>query len=325
MSFEISAIKDFLEINSTKYSHILQPEKYLSRNANVDLPYIVKNMQVRMRSTLFFFLNGSYWLGNHFRIADLIYPLHDSVDPKVMNSLLSLKDTATKVRKQFGAFEEFEYNFNKIDKSNFSNKVIASLFETFYREIEQIVPGLNTTECIKKTANGIVREQDYPPENRSYLSPMFELKKYADRHFVEFLKGFYLHGSLATMDYIPYWSDLDTFMIVNKETLLNPPALLELRNRILQSHKYLYQIDPHQLHGHLLISEFDLDYYPQAFFPTILFDYAKSFFDDNTPCEYKLRDCNYENLASFWNDAVLYFVNKAIFGVGRWKNIMGSR
>ena len=325
MSFEIDKIKKTLEKNSIEFPHIIQPHKYFSNREHIDLPRTIGYLQVTMRSALFFFLNGSYWLGNHFSVVDLIYPLHDRADPKVINSFLVLKDIVTKVAITSGIFEEFSYRLNRIQKTDYSNKTIASLFESFYREFEQIISELDTMDCLKKTVNGCVEKQNYPPEDWDYLSPIFELKKYSEKYFTEFVKGFYLHGSLATMDYIPYWSDLDTFMIISKDTIRHPEQLLELRRRSLQSHTYLYQIDHHQLHGHLLISEFDLDYYPQTFFPTVLLDYSQSFSKDHNPLVFNLRDCTSERLAAFWNDAVLYFANKAIQGKNCWRTLTPTR
>jgi hypothetical protein len=114
------------------------------------------------------------------------------------------------------------------------------------------------------------------------------------------------------MDYISQWSDLDTLMIVSKETICSPEDLDELRRRAIQSHKYLYKIDPYQLHGHLLISEFDLDYYSETYFPSVVLPYSKSFFSDVQAIEFSLRGNQLERIAAFWNDAVHYFFAKAI-------------
>lgn len=318
MKIDVNKIKDFIEQNVKDFGSIIQPGKHITDGEFFDLPYIVGYLQGRIRAALFFYLNGSYWLEGNFRKTDLIYPFCWRLEPSVINIFLGLRLVLNKASLKFGIFENFSYRLNRLNKLNkyyVSNNEISNIFSAFYREFEHIaskLDTLDTVEILEKKGNGILEENNYPLGDQQYLAPLFELQKFSERYFKNLLKGFYLHGSLSTMDYIPHWSDVDTFMIVSKETITSPEHLNELRKRTIQSHKYLYQIDPHQLHGHLLISEFDLDYYPQSYFPLILFDYSKSFFTENITIKFVLRNDESERLASFWNDAVYYFMVKAI-------------
>lgn len=325
MKIDVNKVEDFIEQNVEEFASIIQPGEYIGDGKSFDLPYVVRYLQGRIRAALFFYLNGSYWLEGNFRKADLIYPFYRRLEPSVISIFLGLRPVLNKAFLKFGIFEDFSYRLNRLNKYYVSNNEISNLFSAFYREFEHIASKLDTIEILKKKGSGILEENDYPLENRQYLAPLFELQEFSERYFKDLLKGFYLHGSLSTMDYIPYWSDLDTFMIVSKETIMKPEYLLELRKRSIQSHKYLYQIDPHQLHGHLLISEFDLDYYPQIYFPLILFDYSQSFFTENITIKFILREYEFERLESFWNDAVYYFMVKAIqYKNGRRKLMLSN-
>jgi hypothetical protein len=312
VNVEANTIKAYIKQNLREHERVLQPNRYLLNGDSLDLSYVVGYLQGRLRSALFFFLNGTYWNGNSFSKADLPYPFLDRVEPFVRNLFFGLKPIVQRVAERFCVFEEFNRRLNGMNEFRVSKPEVAALFRAFYREFEKLAPSLETIGRTEVSGKGVVEENDYPLEDKEYTSPLFELQEFSERYFKGLLKGFYLHGSLSTMDYIPFWSDLDTFMVVKKETILEPGSLLELRKRSIQSHKYLYRVDPHQLHGHLLVSEFDLDYYPQTFFPTILFDYSKSLFDENEPMRVTLRNCDSERLASFWHDAVYYFLERAV-------------
>ena len=168
---------------------------------------------------------------------------------------------------------------------------MARIFSAFYKEFDTISCKLHAVSEAGRKSQCVLDEKDYKIEDKKYLKPLFDLQKFSNRYFKDMLEGFYLHGSLASMDYIRNWSDLDTFMVIKKETLLEPNQLNELRKRSIQSHKFLYRIDPYQLHGHLLISEFDLNYYPQIYFPSVLLNYSKSFFYKEPPLTFCQRDC----------------------------------
>lgn len=311
MQIDIKKIEEFVECNFKELSFVIQPSKYLENRESIGLDYALRYLQNRVRAALFFFINGCFWLEGNFGIRDLLYPFYDTVEPPIRNSLVGLKSVTNKTASEFGVFKEFSRKLNKLEKYHFDKGNIADLFSTFYREFEDIASRLSTTEKVKIKNSEILKRNDYPAKDREYLCPLWELQKYAEKYLKSFLRGFYLHGSISTMDYIPNWSDVDTLMIVSKKTILNPESLLELRKRSIISQKYIYQIDPHQLHGHLIISEFDLAYFPQTYFPLILFEHSKSFFNENRELCFNLRDCELERVATFWNDAVYYFLIKA--------------
>jgi hypothetical protein len=109
------------------------------------------------------------------------------------------------------------------------------------------------------------------------------------RRFPSFIKSFFIHGSFSTMDYVNGISDLDTLIIIKDETLLDSNKLLELHHTCYQSLFYFYQIDPLQHHGYFVLTEADLLFYPQNYFPILLFNYSTSVFGSDD-VKIKLRD-----------------------------------
>ena len=156
-------------------------------------------------------------------------------------------------------------------------------------------------KCLKLDFN------EYPKKDFVYLRPVLELKKFANEKLGEFLKDLHIHGSIATRDYVKGWSDLDTLIIIRKGALENPKSLDKLRDLLYASKKYFYKIDPLQHHGHMVITETDLDYYCQTFFPLILFKYSKSVFGEKI-LNAKVRNSKTENIDRFLSFAH-YFRN----------------
>lgn len=118
--------------------------------------------------------------------------------------------------------------------------------------------------------------ENYPDEDSSYLEPLVSLSVYAKFDLSNYLSHFLIHGSLATLDYSIGWSDLDTFVVVNDQTLGNSAALVSFRQKIIDAHKYLVKIDPHQHHGFIFGSESGLGQYFSHFIPRQVLQESKS-------------------------------------------------
>ena len=67
---------------------------------------------------------------------------------------------------------------------------------------------------------------------------------------------------------------------------------------------YFYKIDALQHHGSIVISEYDLENYCQAYFPVPIFKYAKSLFKNDKPIKFSARDFSQESL-----ERLFYFVS----------------
>ena len=103
----------------------------------------------------------------------------------------------------------------------------------------------------------------YPPGIRSHLGELIDILQGCSRH----LEGAYLHGSLATLDFIPGGSDLDLTYILSRETARVPESLLELRNRLKGATTCFYAIDRFQHHGPYILTQKIKDNYIESYLP----------------------------------------------------------
>ena len=140
----------------------------------------------------------------------------------------------------------------------------------------QNLPLDNSEKIIKNLTIPELKEQEYIEKDETYLTSIIELKNFAINNLSEYLTAFLIHGSIATLDYSKGWSDLDTYLIIKKETIFNPDCLLELREKLLNGYSYLLRIDPLQHHGFLLCTEVDLQQYPSYYMPLNVLKHSKS-------------------------------------------------
>jgi len=106
-----------------------------------------------------------------------------------------------------------------------------------------------------------------------------EMMKYLEENVQEDIVGAYVHGSFGTYEEINY-SDFDGLVILKDEVIKNGNRLANVVRHLSETRKFMLQIDPLQHHGWFVLTESDLNNYPQTLFPSELFQYAKSLFND---------------------------------------------
>ncbi|MBP6657756.1 MAG: nucleotidyltransferase domain-containing protein [Bacteroidia bacterium] len=102
------------------------------------------------------------------------------------------------------------------------------------------------------------------------------------------LKAVLVHGSYATGEEIAY-SDFDGLIIISKEALHNRKQLSEAAYNLHELRKYMHLIDPFQHHGWFVLSEYDLENYPEWFLPTAVLHHSKSLLG-NTRLEINVQE-----------------------------------
>lgn len=90
----------------------------------------------------------------------------------------------------------------------------------------------------------------------------------------EFIHSFVVHGSYATRDFIPMWSDLDTMIVLKDSVFDSVTNLQRVKKVFLKLGLLCYWIDPLAHHQLSFITEFDLSYYPQSFLPLPSYEQA---------------------------------------------------
>lgn len=126
-----------------------------------------------------------------------------------------------------------------------------------------------------------------------------QMINYLSEHLKEDLIGAYVHGSLGTYEEIPY-SDFDALAILKDEVFGSPEKLVRTAKKLNYALTIMLDFDPLQHHGWFVLSELDLRFYCNAYFPIELFKYAKSLFDDKgLELEISLREFDYETHETF--------------------------
>jgi len=189
----------------------------------------------------------------------------------------------------------------------------AEQYEKALHHLQDIKTDVRTIHKVRSFAEW---ERTMPVQDKKgFVRPVFELKEFVRNQFTkEEICGFYVHGSIATQDYIPYYSDFDTVVIVKKAVLQDPAWLRDLKKRLTRSTVFLYLLDPLQHHGHFVLTEYDLASYNQILFPLELFQYTTELTDYHTPLSVRVLPSQRQNLHkefSFW---LKYFENPYDFG-----------
>ncbi|MCK5449779.1 hypothetical protein KAI32_02855 [Candidatus Pacearchaeota archaeon] len=208
------------------------------------------------------------------------------------------------LQKQIASYLNSNFIFQKNLRNGIVNLSHEKKFENFansYRvmyekkKVEKII-------TIDEVQQLRINEKDV------FLRPLKEFKEYILKNFSDDeLVGAYVHGSLGTMDYIPYSSDFDAILIIKKEVLEDKSKLSKIRKKIAKVNSFLYLLDPLQHHNLFIISELDMKYYFEPIFPLILFKYAKEVTGFRNKLVFRCLDDSEElnNIFNLWYNAFL--------------------
>jgi hypothetical protein len=105
------------------------------------------------------------------------------------------------------------------------------------------------------------------------LGAVDRLAAFVRRTLAPYLHGFYLHGSLSTLDDTAF-SDVDDFVIIRREVATNPDALQQCAAACVAAARFLYEHDPWQHHRHYVVSEIDLRWYAPVYLPPQVLRFA---------------------------------------------------
>lgn len=154
----------------------------------------------------------------------------------------------------------------------------ARLLSGLYRALDQL---LDETEPTSVEEIRVLRRYDPETYRAHGLAAVERLAAYAQRALADEVAGFYLHGSLSTLDYTDY-SDVDDFIVVRRETVLSPEALARCAAHCLEASRFLYEHDLLHHHRHYAVTEIDLRRYPPAYLPPEVLRYATAMLGPTT-------------------------------------------
>jgi len=233
--------------------------------------------------TVNYFQNELHKLINSFMDGSLLSRYSKYFYPWIERYSLKLKYHLNDIYFYLNILEKY-FNYNLVDvlkkvedllqSKNPKSIDITDIISLLYSKLEYIINlQSNTKKILVKCKKDFV-SHDYISKDSEYLKPVLKMAQFANKFFNKHTVGFYIHGSLSTLDYIKGISDFDTLMIIKRDTILNKQLLYELKSKVMKSLRFLYMIDPFQHHGHFIITEIDMKYYPQIYFPFILFNYS---------------------------------------------------
>jgi hypothetical protein len=163
-------------------------------------------------------------------------------------------------------------------------RALASHLACCYRQLGRLRP--EDGSVVKSSTRFDARA--YLLDDHSFRRRVVDLCDAVRRLEGEFITQFYLHGSLATLDYEKGWSDVDTFMVIKQEVVTDEARLHALRQRCLEAWPLFLAIAPLQHHGFIVATEEDLVSYPSHYLPLPVFDHALSVLD-SPPAVFRLR------------------------------------
>jgi len=115
----------------------------------------------------------------------------------------------------------------------------------------------------------------YTGDTPSVLMMMAYLKE----HLGGDLIGAYVHGSLGTGEEMPY-SDFDALAIIKDQVFEDENKVKYVGRKLSAAQSIMFDYDPLQHHGWFILTENQLNAYPEWYFPVELFSQAKSLFSE---------------------------------------------
>ena len=225
-------------------------------------------------------------------IAKVCYPILDRLPNPTYEKLRSLRNILVElISRGF----DFKMSLSKIDSISVSTvRSLAVMLSVLYSDIKRNLPSLNNRQAI------FSEMEDVDSGVYKMVKPILMLQRFSSKYLSKYLSYFILHGSMATLDYVKGWSDVDTFAVVKESIVLEPNRLLELRQVMFDTSVFYFMVDPFQHHGTMMCSEIDLRYYPQSYLPFDTLRRSKAIIKDDAGLHIVERDEGIETLNAFW-------------------------
>tara|TARA_R110002049_G_scaffold117316_2_gene270366 strand:- start:8061 stop:9254 length:1194 start_codon:yes stop_codon:yes gene_type:complete len=156
---------------------------------------------------------------------------------------------------------------------------------------------------LKRVKNiGQSKSVEIPKITKDYYAQFPVLKEYvefSEKRLSKYLYASVIHGSCSDLE-LTRFSDLDTFLVINKATVGSKKKLIEFKKYWTESLKFLYRFDSLQHHNHLIASEYDLKFFPYHWLPPQVF--AESTLIYGTPTlKLKIFKSDFFNLKVFFS------------------------
>lgn len=168
-------------------------------------------------------------------------------------------------------------SFDRYKMNPYDQKIIANMIYKLKEESEKktIAPGnLETTTIQAKKISSKNYSSHFSLEKTLSISKI--LKKYDN-----FISHALVHGSLADLNYIEGWSDIDTLIVLKKDSVDSGEKIYKLRAIFNELNELLLEIDPLAHHGFTLLTEMDLKHFNQSLMPLSALKHTKSLLNND--------------------------------------------
>jgi len=268
-------------------------------------------MKINERCQLFFKLqNIAHHILNMFlngedltRTAKIFYPIYSQINISTHIKIKECLDLLRNAEKQVNLdFKDSIYVIEQKIKNNLTINSVTNIISQLYKDLDI---NFNKLDMHLETQKIIIGEEvgSFTAENyaKMGLASIVWIKKIIEESCKFEVLEFIIHGSFSTLDFNRGFSDIDLLAIIRKEIINDPLKLISLRAKLNEILKYIYFIDPFQHHGISVLSEFDLNFYPQSYFPLIIYKYSKSLINKNSSIlQIKERTSYYERVEAFY-------------------------
>ncbi len=162
-----------------------------------------------------------------------------------------------------------QVSFNKQINFFFDIKHIKhSKYLNFSKKYFKLKKNENDINKITKITIKSLNRKKIKNNDKDYYSEIFKIQDYLKKNKLKnFFKYFLIHGSLADLNFIKGWSDVDTFVVIKNSVFKSKNNILKLKKKISKLYEFFRKICPLQHHGLILFSEFDLENYSRNFLP----------------------------------------------------------
>jgi len=149
---------------------------------------------------------------------------------------------------------------------------------------------INESESI--TLDNIFQPDRYEQLDPQYFKPLIGIYDLLNQEddVKEHIENFVLTNSLVSLDYVKGYSDIDAILLIKQSAFESPSTLKKVKKLVSRILKKVFIFDPLQHHSLFILNEIDLLHYPQAFYPTVLFEHSVNLINTNSMLTY--RYCN---------------------------------
>lgn len=300
MSYYFNEENELIFKNKEIFQPFMDPLLFAKNNRKIKgliSPKMVLNLfQVAFLKLLNVYLNES----SLSRWEKLFFPFSRSSSRLIREKLGDIY-TLSSVASEAGIYFENYKNLSSeaLKPSAFG---IARIISALYADYENLICNFGSN-IVKKylISNSLFFDKStYMKKDSQFFKPLVRFSFIAD-NLISDMDLLILYGSLANFNYVAGFSSVDIMGIIKGDVLHDPERIVSFRKKVFKHLNYLYRIDPFGSSGILFFSALDLRYFPQHFFPLILFNQASSIFEFPNCIKVHERDTSLDRMKMLWD------------------------